>query len=163
PKEAKQPKPDEIKLLRAWVAAGARDDTGKLQIKIPDIKPRGRVAAAVSALAYRPDGKLLAAGGHKEVILINPVSGDVTGKLRARRGRVPARASGGAGRLRGVAGGPAGTAGEVRVYAVAADGRPASKPDRTLAAHKDLVHDLAFSSDQKTLATCSYDRLIKLW
>src|SRR5262245_288309 len=81
PKTARQPKPNEITVLRAWVAAGAKDDSASITVTIPDIKPRSPVFAPVAALAYRPDGKLLAAGGHREVLLIDPSSGEVVGKL----------------------------------------------------------------------------------
>src|SRR6266851_6421090 len=63
PKKAKQPKPDEVTVLRAWVAAGAKDDSATVVVHIPDIKPRARVTPAITALAYGPDGKVLAAGG----------------------------------------------------------------------------------------------------
>src|SRR5947209_16072789 len=63
PRQARQPRPDEVALLRAWVAAGARDDAATLDVKIPDIKPLVLAVAPVAALAYHPDGKILAAGG----------------------------------------------------------------------------------------------------
>src|SRR5262249_17377748 len=59
PKDAKQPKRDEVAVLRAWVAAGAKDDLATVAATVPNIKPRVPTAAPVSALAYRPDGKQL--------------------------------------------------------------------------------------------------------
>ncbi|HMC67361.1 MAG TPA: c-type cytochrome domain-containing protein, partial [Gemmataceae bacterium] len=35
PKKARQPSADEVAVLRAWVAAGAKDDTGLAKIAIP--------------------------------------------------------------------------------------------------------------------------------
>src|SRR5262245_53200383 len=81
PKKAKQPKPEEIGILRAWVAAGAKDDSGTVVSTLPEIKPRVPVTPPVSALAYRPDGKHLAAGSHKEVVLVATDSGEVVGRL----------------------------------------------------------------------------------
>ncbi len=52
--------------------------------------------------------------------------------------------------------------GEVRLYTVPATGMPA-KPDLVLPAHQDMIHDMAFSPDGNDLATCGYDRLVKLW
>src|SRR4051794_2147369 len=73
PKRSRQPTPQEIDLLRSWIAAGAIDDSGSVRtVALPEIKPRSPRVAAVSALAYRPDGKLLAAGVQKEVVLIDP-------------------------------------------------------------------------------------------
>src|SRR5262249_59627190 len=62
-----------------------------------------------------------------------------------------------------VAAGAPASAGELRLYAVPSNGLPGSKPDGVFAAHADLIQDVAFSPDGKLLATCGYDRLIKLW
>src|SRR5262249_10586484 len=134
-----------------------------LTITIPDIKPRLALQAPVSALAYRPDGKLLAAGLHKEVVLLSPADGEVVGRLGGQRGRGTALLFSHDGRWVAVASGSAGTAGELRLYAMPSAGLPLEKPEHLIAAHKDLILDLAFSSDGKLLATCGYDRLIKLW
>src|SRR5438034_3172574 len=61
PKSARQPKPDEVAVLRAWIAAGAKDDGANIATRIPDIKPRVPVVAPVAALAYRPGDTPLAA------------------------------------------------------------------------------------------------------
>src|SRR5205823_4089948 len=69
PKAARRhPKAAEIALLRAWVKSGAKDDSTDLKAFIPDIKPRVPTAAAVAALAYRPDGKTLASCGYDKLI-----------------------------------------------------------------------------------------------
>src|SRR5206468_2020998 len=67
------------------------------------------------------------------------------------------------GRRLAVASGVSGLVGEVRLYAIRANGQPEGKPERVLAGHQDVIHDLAFSPDGKLLATCGYDKLIKLW
>lgn len=162
PKDAKQPKTGEATVLRAWVAAGAKDDSATIATVIPAIKPRVETSAPISALAYRPDGKLLAAGGHKDVTLLDVASGDVLGKLDGLPGKVTALAFSRDGKRLAVASGSVAVSGEVRLYAMPADSVPA-KPERVLAAHKDAVYDLAFSPDGRLLATCGYDRLIKLW
>src|SRR5205823_12224383 len=67
PAKARQPQPEEFKVLRAWIAAGAKDDSVAVHIALPSIKPRTPPAAPIASLAYRPDGKMIAAGGYKEV------------------------------------------------------------------------------------------------
>ncbi len=91
-KASRRPTPEEAAVLRAWIDAGAKDDGGSTVIVLPDIKPRTHVAAPVAALAYRPDGKLLAAAGWREVLLIDPTTGDVVGKLPGQAGDVTALA-----------------------------------------------------------------------
>jgi dipeptidyl aminopeptidase/acylaminoacyl peptidase len=164
PKTAKaQPTPADVALLRAWVAAGARDDTGTVAVTLPEIKPHAPTPAPVAALAYHPRGKLLAAGGHDEVLLIDPATGDVAGKLHGQTGQVTALAFSRDGSYLAVASGLPGTSGEVRVYFFPPSGIPLNRPEVVIPAHKDAVLALSFSPDGDTLATCGYDRLIKLW
>jgi len=111
----------------------------------------------VTAVAYRPDGKLLASGARDTVTLLDPATGDAVRTLTGLDGRVTGLAFSPSGRL-AVASGTTGKSGVLRVYATAEDAKPV-----TLTAHKDAVYALAFSPDGKTLATAGYDRLIKLW
>ena len=164
PKAAKRhPKAREYAILRAWVKSGAKDDSTDLKAFIPDVKPRVPTAAAVAALAYRPDGKAQAAAGYNEVLLIDPGKGVLTGKLRGQNGSVTALAYSRDGRLLAVASGVSGVAGAIRLYAIGTNGKPTPQPTHLLTGHPDLIQDLAFSPDGKTLASCGYDKLIKLW
>lgn len=162
PKKARQPGPEEVALLRRWVAAGAKDDSAVMKVAVPDIKPKAPVAEPITALAYAPDGKRLAAGGHREVVLLDTASGDVAGKTSGLPGQVTAAAYSHDGRHLAVAVSSPGAAGAVRICAVTAAGVSAA-PEHSLAGHADVIYDLAWSPNDKTVATCGYDRLIKLW
>src|SRR5205823_1667107 len=120
PRKARQPKTAEKAVLRAWVAAGAKDDSSTLTTTIPDIKPRVPVQPAVTALAFRPDGKMLAAGRHREVLLLDIATGDIVAKLPGQLAKVTALAFSADGQRLAVASGTPGTTGEVRLYAPAA-------------------------------------------
>src|SRR5262249_28881704 len=145
PKKAKQPKREEIAFLRAWVAAGAKDDSATVASAIPLIKPRALVNMPVSSLAYQPGGKQLAAGGYGKITLVDPNSGDVIAELPGQSTKVTALACSSDGKLLASASGSASTAGEIRLYALPAAGNPSVKPDRVVTAHRDLIYDLAFS------------------
>jgi hypothetical protein len=161
PKKAKQPKPEEIGILRAWVAAGAKDDSATVAATIPHIKPRVSVTPPVTALAYRPDGKMLAAGAYKEVIILDPDTGEITAKLTGQSTKVTALAFSRDGKRLAVASGAAGISGELRVYDIPYDLKPnAKKPD--VFKHADLDYDFTFSPDGKFLAFAGYDRQIRL-
>src|SRR5580693_1167760 len=61
----------EIEIIRKWIDAGAQPPApGEVVAKavpaIPDIKPRVAVKPLITALAYQPDGKLLALGTFKD-------------------------------------------------------------------------------------------------
>src|SRR5207244_9770149 len=62
-----------------------------------------------------------------------------------------------------VASGAAGKSGEVRQYACPANRPAPTKTEKTIAAHADRIHDIAFSPEGRTLATCGYNRLVKTW
>jgi hypothetical protein len=117
----------------------------------------------ISALAYRPDGKMLAAGTRGEVALLDAANGNMIGRLPGQTGKVTAVAFSRDSAWLAVAGGAPGKAGEVHIYRVPKEGTAPASAEKTIAAHADLIHDLTFSPDGKMLATCGYDRLIKLW
>lgn len=114
-------------------------------------------APPVTALAYRADGKLLAAGARNNVTLLDPATGDAVRTLTGLDGRATGVTFSPSGQL-AVASGSPGKSGVLRAYANADDAKPV-----TLTAHKDAIYALTFSPDGKTLATAGYDRLIKLW
>jgi hypothetical protein len=155
PKEARQPKAKEIAVLRTWVAAGAKDDSADFKITLPDIQPTKDAHAPITALTYRADGKVLAAAGHHKVLMVDAATYDVTGSIGMIDGKISALAFSGGGDL-AVAHGTPGSHGVVGYYG----GR---SHVRDFDGHSDTILDLAFSSDRKTLATCSYDRTVKLW
>lgn len=156
PKKAKfQPTPKEYAVLRAWVDAGAKDDSGSVKTSLPAIKPRLPVAPAVAAAAYRPDGKLLAAAAYKEVILIDPHDGTILGKLADAGAGITALAFSRDGKRLAVAS----QKGTIRLVDVAT-----GQEQRRLPGHDGAaVAALAFSPDGKMLASGSLDATAKLW
>jgi WD40 repeat protein len=162
PKKARQPRPKEVAVLRAWVAAGAKDDSSLVRVSLPEIKLRVKADPPIRALAYRPDGKLLAAGVHRDVILVEPATSEHRVRLTASAGKVTALAFSHNGQLLAVARSVPGTTGMIQVHRLV-DGLPGERPTIELIGHRDAIHDVAFSPDDNLLATTGYDRLIKLW
>ncbi|HTU24802.1 MAG TPA: c-type cytochrome domain-containing protein, partial [Pirellulales bacterium] len=162
PKKAKQPRPDEVALLRAWIDAGAKED-GAVRITVPDIRPKSPVSPPVAAVAYHPSGKMLAAGGRGLVYLFDAATGDLQRKIEGLHPRITALAFSRDGKRLAVASSRMGERHEVRLYDVATGSIPGDAGERVVNTHADVIHDLAFSPDGKVLASCGYDRLIKLW
>jgi hypothetical protein len=163
PVKARQPKTGEAAVLRAWVAAGAKDDSREVAAALPDVKPRSSLPAPVTGLAVRADGKVLAAGRYREVLLLDPATGDELAKIAGQKGPVTALAFSPSGSQLAVASGLPGTSGEVRVYDIPPAMASTPRQVLVLEAHHDVIQDLAFAPDGQTLATASYDRLVKLW
>jgi WD40 repeat protein len=160
PKKAKQPEKAEVALVRAWVLAGARDDSSTQRIVLAPIRPKGKVHTPVAALAYLPSGKVLAAAGRGVVLLLDD-RGDVRQTLPVPRDRVTALAVSAKGDWLAAAASTSGQGHEVHLWPLAADTVKGQR--RLVLRHGDVVQHLAFSPDCKLLATASYDRLIKLY
>ena len=152
--------PEHIATLVAWIDAGAPGGPTPVSAApmIPDVKPRGPVNAAIGALAYSPDGKLLAVGGFKQVDLLDATTGQRVATLAGHADVVRALAFSRDGKLLAAAGGAPAQFGEVIVWAADTRQKVAS-----LRGHGDCIYGVAFSADGRRLATSSYDKLIKLW
>jgi hypothetical protein len=159
PKKARQPSAAEIALVRAWVLAGARDDSTTVRITLPALAPRAKVHTPVAALAYSPSGKVLAVGGRGEVLLIDD-RGEVRQTLPVGRDRVTTLAFAPKGDWLAAAATSPGQGHDVLLWALEGDVVRGAR--RQVVRHDDVIQDLTFSPDGKTLATASYDRLIKL-
>ncbi|MBO0698853.1 MAG: WD40 repeat domain-containing protein, partial [Zavarzinella sp.] len=116
----------------------------------------------ITALAYHPSGKLLAAGTHGDVAVIDAAKGEVIARLGGQTARVTAVAFSRDGKRLAVASGEPAKSGVVRLYAVQEKG-PKFEPKGELAGPKDVQYALDFAPDNKTLAVAGYDRIIRIW
>lgn len=152
----------EIETIGKWIAAGARPGEPIVVSRLnaagtPDIRPRTPVSSQIGALAYRPDGRLIALGEFKQVRLAD-ASGRIVGELSGHAEQVRAVAFSPDGALLAAAGGLPARKGEIKIWDV--DKRTLV---RTIEGHADCIYAIAFSPDGKTLASAGYDKLIKLW
>ena len=153
--------PEEIEMFVKWIDAGAKPPQramGKKIVEVPKVAPKGTPRVGVSALAFSPQAKLVAAGRHGTVELVEPVSQAVVGKLDGHRGPVNAIVWSADGAQLFAASGECAVEGEVKQWSVAE-----KRVVRTFSGHRDMIYALALSPDGKTLATGSYDQKIKLW
>ena len=147
-----------LRLLLALALILLPGADGTAQTRRPTPKPPAVSQSAIGALAFRPDGTLLALGRYREVELREPVSGRVTATLRGFVNQVRALAFSPDGRQLVVAGGNPGQFGEISLFDVATGAQL-----RSWRGHRDHVTSCAFAPDGKAVATASYDRTIRLW
>lgn len=153
--------PDEIAVLRAWVAAGAQYSATPrvpLDQRVPHLTQAAPLLPQVTSIAWRPDGKELAVAGYKEVRRL--AVGDGTGgpALAGLSDLVRSVAWSRDGAQVAAGGGTPGAFGEIVIFDATTGAKRGS-----LEGHRDYVYHVAFSDDGKRLASCGYDKLIRVW
>ncbi len=150
---------DQVKLLRDWIAAGAKIDTwpgeGKLKVVIP---PAYRTPPAISAVALSPDGKRLAAAGRSEVFLVDTDDPETSPQRLATESDLITHVEFSPdGKQLAVAGGAPARYGEVRFF---------NPDDGKLVSMRRLTHDTLFrgnfAPDGKTIALGGADGAVHL-
>ncbi len=127
-------------------------------VPVPEIAPAHPVNAEISALAWSPDGKLLALGAYRQVRLVDSATSKVTALLNGPVEQVRSLAFSPNGKRVAAAGGLAARSGEVKVFDL-----DIQKELFTIKGHSDCIYSVAYSPDGKTIATASYDKLIYFW
>lgn len=168
PKDAAPLTAEQQQTLRDWIAFGGKLDAGvpptanlisimpKPQQPLPpEVYP---VAVPVVALAFSPDGALLASSGYREVLLWNVADGQLVRRVSNLAERPHDIRFSPDGQLLAVAAGTPGQLGEVKVFRVA-DG--ALEGD--LLTVDDEVFAVAFSPDGSKLAAVASDRALRVF
>jgi hypothetical protein len=113
---------------------------------------------AVTALAFRGDGRVLAVGTNGAVVLWDLVDGRPARVLGDLTGPVHALAFSRDGKRLAVGSGLPARSGSVRVYEV-----PGGTLLHDFAGHTDVVFGLALRPDGGQLASASFDQTVRLW
>ncbi len=114
--------------------------------------------APVAAVAFSPDGKLLASGSYGQVAIWDLPSGKLAKVLHNVLGAVNDLRFSPDGKILAVAGGQPSAKGDLRLYQVSD-----WKLLGVLRGHDDVVFSVSFSPDGKRLASASFDHTVSLW
>jgi hypothetical protein len=162
PEDEAAPKAEEIALLKAWIAAGAKGPSGAgpdpTMLVTPEIKLLAPAKEIIHAVALSPTGDVLAIARHGAVELRSVADGKPLHTLGGIRGSVNGVAFSKDGQFVAAAGGEPGLVGEARIFKTA-DGSLVKE----FRGHKDSLYAAVISPDGTILATAGYDSAIKLW
>ena len=158
PKEGDPLSKEEVALFERWIKEGAKDDTppeaNSFKLSAP---PVYSALPVISAIAFSPDGNILAVSGYHEVVLHKGDGSGILGRLVGESPRVESIAFSPDGKMLAVSGGAPSLFGEVQVWEV--------ESHRQLQSYKvgnDSVFGLSFSPDGARVAFGCADKTVRL-
>lgn len=166
PAESEPLTPEQLEVLKQWIAGGAAFDGTKPSdplylVAPPTVYPeppaKYSVPVPVNSVAFTSDGSQVISGGYHELLCWNVSDGTLARRIKNIGERVYAIAVSPDGTRLAVACGTPGKIGEVRIVD-AATGAVTSVMGRTF----DVVIDVAFSPDGTRLAAGGADGLIRV-
>lgn len=158
--KGKDPLPDaQIKLITDWVAQGAVDDTpmaARAPLVDADNPPVYELLPVVTAVAYSPDGSLLAVAGYHEVLLHKGDGSGLVARLVGLSERIQSLAFSPDGKTLAASGGDPGRFGEIQLWDVAKQKLRLSIPVTF-----DTVYGVSWSPDGKLVACGCADNTVR--
>lgn len=144
PKNAPPLPKEQVALISRWVQEGAKDDTpAEVQDTItPEHPPVYHSAPVISAIAWSPDGQLIAVSGFREVLLHKADGSGLAGRLVGRSQYITSLAFSPDGKLLAATGGNPALFGEVQFWNVAE-----KKLERSATLTSDTLFGGRFSDD----------------
>ena len=149
----------EIELFRLWIKSGARDDTPPevRQPAAPVGPPVYHLPAVITALAYSPDGNLLAVSGYREVLLHKSDGSGLEDRLVGISDRIQSLAFSPDGEILMAAGGTPARFGEVQFWDVAS-----REMKKSVTVCHDTVFGASFSPDASKVAFGCSDQTVRI-
>lgn len=150
--------PEQIELVRAWVAAGAKDDTPAEARETVTAGPSVYYQPPVlTALAFSPDGKLLAVSGNREILLHTLDGSAPPRRLPGLSDSILSLAFSRDGSLLAAGGGTPARFGEMQLWDL-----PAGKLRRSVMLTGDTIFGVSVSPDGTRAAAGCTDNTVRI-
>ncbi|MFO0945050.1 MAG: c-type cytochrome domain-containing protein [Planctomycetota bacterium] len=167
PKDAELLDSATVAKVDLWIKQGAKFDGPDEAMDLKQLAPMRNAQpipteytkpTPITALAFSPDKKTLAAAGYHEITLWDPANGALLKRLPTKGERIHALEYSPNGKMLLHAGGTPGTLGEVVLW----DAEKGTVIKELLSAG-DVVFAASFSPDGKQVAAGGTDRLFRIW
>jgi WD40 repeat protein len=147
---------EEVALVRDWIKSGARDDSPAETVEAgPTVYHQPPV---ISALCFSPDGKWIAVGANREVVLRDAASGEIVKRLPGKSDRILSLAFSSDGALLVAAGGTPARFGEIQLW------DPRSGVElKSILTGSDTVFGASLSPDAKKVAAGYTDNTLHVF
>lgn len=146
----------EIDVVREWIKSGARDDSPR------EVEPTGppvyHQPPVITSLRFSPDGKYLAVGGNREILVHDAGGGGVVQRLPGKSERILSLAFSADGSLLVAGGGTPARFGEIQFW----DPR-AAKLLKSALVGSDTVFGASLSPDAKKVAVGCTDNTVRVF
>jgi Tol biopolymer transport system component len=153
----KQLATEQIDLFKRWILEGAKNDAPAENVETTKLRPAIYYAPPlITALAYSPDGKILAISGYRE-ILLHDGAGGLQARLQGLSQRIHTLAFSPDGKTLVGVGGDPGRFGEVQIWDLAS-----RKQRKSVVLTTDTLSGADFSPDGTKLVFCAADKSVRM-
>ncbi|HEY2587969.1 MAG TPA: c-type cytochrome domain-containing protein [Tepidisphaeraceae bacterium] len=154
PKDGDSLKKDQVATISRWIKEGAKDDTPAAGSQIV-ATPVYTVPPVISALAYSPDGSVLAVSGYHEILLHKPDGSGLIARLIGESPRIESLAFSKDGKQLAACGGAPAELGQVQIW------DPLTrKAIKTFDIGTDELYGVSFAPDEKSVACGGADKIV---
>jgi len=154
PKDGDPLKKEQVSLIERWISQGAKDDTPAAGTTVVQT-PVYAVPPVISAMAFSPDGSILAVSGYHEILLHKADGSAIIARLIGESPRIEALAFSSDGKQLAACGGSPAEFGQVQIWDVAT--RRATK---TFDISTDELYGISFAPDGKSVAFGGADKIV---
>ncbi len=162
PKEGDALSKQEIALIERWIREGANDDTpanaNSFKLSEP---PVYTTLPVISALAFSPDGKILAVSGYHEVLLHSADGSNLLGRLVGESPRIESFAFSPDGKRLAVAGSAPARFGEVQIWDFATNGTNHVLA-KSYKVSTDSIYGISWSPEADRIAVGCADKSVRM-